>query len=211
MVEEEQKKRPRGRGKRWSRREDAELLRAVGNFGYQKMLRRLDGRSLGSLRARGRRLWGSASLSRGSKSLIRLVEETGYARSQLRRAERALGQRWPRTSPTGRYVVSDDLVDDMVAWLAHDYWAKSLELYACIECGRKDRPHRSIGLCSPDYYAWRRLARVYRLPAAPGRLLRLLPEELDGLLVDNVKTLLGEGCAVTRLQLAWISGVLACR
>ena len=100
--------------------------------------------------------------------------ETGYHATQLRRAAKALNQRWVRTANGGTYLITAEQLEECVVWLSHDYWCSSLELYGCTKCGTDTRPHRQGGLCLPCFRKMTRYARKLGLPYSAQKLVDLV-------------------------------------
>lgn len=159
-----------GRGRRWSKREEQALLHGVGIYGvawFQKNTGNgLDwpeapaGRTRRAVYAKAWRLYGRGGFSRGVYTLRRLVRESGYGVSHLRRAMRACAQKWKRTSPRGRYLICEDQADELLSWLRGDYWGKRHHLYNCSWCGSTQRGHYAQGLCQRCYQRY--IRRLYR-------------------------------------------------
>ena len=78
-------------GNRWTRQEDQLLLDGAGVFAIDWFQRKTE-RTRKAIYQRAFDLYGRGGLSRGTFSLQRAATETGYSRSQLQRAQRALGQ-----------------------------------------------------------------------------------------------------------------------
>jgi hypothetical protein len=166
--------------KAWAPKERRALLDAVGAFGWIALQRKCGlgedkrQRTKGAITQKIRRDFGGGGITRGSYSLEEAMAETGYARTQLRRAAKALGQRWVRTAKGGNFLISAEQLEDMSGWLARDYWSKPLELYACVQCGTETRPHHRSGCCEPCYHRLRRLAASLGLPRATRPLFALV-------------------------------------
>ena len=167
--------------RRWSRHETQAFLDGIGTAGIA-WLRRRGGaaygwphapkeRSRAAVYQKARRLYGGGGVTRGAYSVRAACRLSGYDRSHLRRAQLALAQKWRRTTPGGRYLIYEDQLDDVLAWLAHDYWSKRHRLHVCLWCGLGVRPHKAAGLCVRccDRY-FTGLARA-GLPRQPGELL----------------------------------------
>lgn len=172
-------RRPRKRGeppdRRWDPAEDRTIIMATGAFGLDYIARNVH-RTPAAVYARIRHLLGGGGVGRGTLSLNRVAEETGYDRRQIQRAGRALGQRWQRTSTTGRIMLSDDQKEALVRWLARDYWCGRSHLYACVYCGRDDRPPHGLGLCRLCYQALRKRFRVSSVEMTKAGLLRFIAQ-----------------------------------
>lgn len=151
---------------RWTPQQTKGLLDGVGSFGWTVLQKRAghsvptdaEYRSRDAVRAKMRREF-SGGITRGSYSLEQVCEETGYHRTQLKRAMKALGQRWTRTGRGGTFLISAEQVEEMVAWLAHDFWSIQHGLYCCLRCGTESKPHRCMGLCGRCYRKLRRYAK----------------------------------------------------
>ncbi len=129
-----------------------------------RVRRESGGRSEKAVRAKLQRMVGSASLTRGTWTLRAVCAHTGYHRDQLLRAQRALDQRWKRTKVGGWYLITDEQLDDLVGWLAHDYWCGRHRLYGCASCSGKAQPPASRGLCGRCYGGFRRACVRAELP-----------------------------------------------
>lgn len=158
------RKLPKKAPRPWSKVEDRHLTLGVGAYGWVWFRQKLPTRTDAEIRGRMRRLFGAATLTRGVYTLEQVRANTGYHHTQLRRAQRALGQKWRRTCVGGVYLISEEQVEELTAWLVQDYWAKKLDLYGCCWCGSREREHRSVGLCAPCYWQSVRLARALGLP-----------------------------------------------
>lgn len=168
--------------KRWTRDEDRALLEGTGSFGLSWFAKRVGTsyefpgapkRSPEALYARARTLWGKGGLTRGSYSESHLARESGYSRSQLRRARKALRHSYRRLSPKGQFLISDDQRVDIYDWLSRDFWSKSLHRYNCAWCHSATRPHKGAGLCIICYYRLRRLTARLGVPSSIPALLVL--------------------------------------
>lgn len=200
-------RRPHQRGEplpsRWTREQLRVLTTSVGSFGLDYTVRNT-GRSAPGVYWQIRHQWGGGGIGRGTKSLTQVVKDTGYDRRQLIRAGLALGQRWQRTSRHGRIMLGDDQVEALGLWLRHDYWCGRLHLYACVDCGRRDRPPRALGLCTSCYWVWWRRFRAHGQRLTRAVILRLIqdlrastpPEAADWL--DAFEASMGQGCVLTR-------------
>lgn len=161
--------------RRWSREATNSLLDGVGAFGLEWFRRRGGAsydypnapvkRSRAAVYAKAHREFGEGGLTRGVRTLHELSAQTGYTRGQLRRAGHALNQKWKRLGPRGAHLISDEQAEEILTWLQHDFWSKSLHLYACLHCGTSNRPHRAAGLCGRCYYRYRRRCLDLGLPA----------------------------------------------
>ena len=158
---------------RWTPKQLKELLDGIGSFGWQVLQRRTGARSRPAITQKIKREFGGGGITRGSYSLEQAMAETGYARTQLIRAAKALNQRWPRTSKGGNYLITEVQLEEMAAWLSQDYWARKQHLYACLDCGTRVRPHRGGGLCAACYSHNRRLAAAVGMSFRPDEKARL--------------------------------------
>lgn len=111
----------------------------------------LPGRSAKACYNKALRLFGTGGLSRGSYSIEEIITRTGYSKTQIRRAMKALAQKWKRLSPGGSYLIYEDQYDDIVNWLIKDYWSKMHRLYKCLWCHGTKYAHKSKGLCLKCY------------------------------------------------------------
>lgn len=121
-------------------------------------------RSASSINNRVARLTGSGSLRRGTYALKRACDESGYTRSQLWRAQKALNQQWRRTGPKGAFLISEDQYVAMTEWLGGDYWAKAHGCYSCLGCGTDSVKHKARGLCQRCLEKYRRRCLRLGLP-----------------------------------------------
>lgn len=117
---------------------------------------------------------GRGSLGRGSYALRQLMRSTGYDSSQLRRAARALNQKWKRLHPRGPFIITEEQRDELIIWLKHDYWAVGSRLYCCLHCTTDVKPHRALGLCSRCYWRYVRKCRRLGLQFSPREQVRAL-------------------------------------
>jgi len=165
-----------GHGRRWSKREERALLHGVGIYGVAWFQKNTGdgccwpgapkGRTRQAVYSKARRLYGAGGFSRGVYTLRRLSRDTGYGASHFHRAMRACAQKWKRTSPRGRYLICEDQVAELVAWLQADYWGKRHRLYNCGWCGSVSQAHYAQGLCRCCYQRYaHRLCRA-GLPVA---------------------------------------------
>ena len=184
----------------------------VGSAGTDRVRRECGGRTEKAVRAKLRRMVGSASLTRGTWTLRAACAYTGYYRDQLLRAQRALDQRWKRTRAGGWYLITDEQLDDLVGWLAHDYWCRRHRLYGCAGCSGRTQPPASRGLCRRCYGRYRRVCKREGLPtgleAQRGilgrlgerpRVLLAVREKLDRGLALGEGEIIAVACAYRRL------------
>lgn len=161
---------------RWTREADQILHDAIGSFGWTFLQRKLpkgpDGKppTLHSIDWRIRYL-GYGGIRRGTYTLHELERKTGYSRTQLMRAANALKQRWKRTKAKGVYLILEEQVEDMIAWLKNDYWCVRLRLYACTECGENTNPPMWLGQCTKCYPKNRYYAKIHGIPTSAKQLI----------------------------------------
>ncbi len=162
-----------------------------------------EGRSKDSIFAKARRLYGTGGITRGAYTLRKVCDTTGYSVSQIRRAQKALGQKWKRTGQGGSYLIREEQLDEIAQWLHRDYWCTHLRLYNCIWCATEDRKHYSSGLCTACYERYLRRLVGAGLPRRRGELLalvrKLMRECAD--LPDGIEKQLVRGRALTKNQL----------
>lgn len=137
------------------------------------------GRSIEAVRRQVRRMCGSG-VRRGAISLRKLAEVSRYHPSQLLRARKALNQSWQRMSKRGTYLISEDQVMDLMAWLLHDFWNAKHRLYGCAWCATSSRPHRLGGLCGRCYWRYRRRCLANGIPGS----LREQKKLVDRMVLD---------------------------
>jgi len=162
---------------RWTKRDEFILLQGVGSYGLSWFARRL-GRSYAAVRRKAFRLYGRGGLTRGAYTLSAVARMTGYHPDQLRRAARALAQKWKRTSPRGPYLIYEDQVRELTDWLKQGYWAPKHQLYACGWCGGSRAPHYALGLCRGCYAVYAQRIRRLGWPLSAEALLGMLQSEL---------------------------------
>lgn len=191
--------------KRWTKDECLALLNHMGVAGVAKLRREVGGdRSEKAISAKAWREYQTGSLTRGSYSLLALQHETGYAKSQLHRAQRALRQRWHRTKAGGNYMISLAQLDELAEWLKTDYWGPQFALYGCVWCTTQSRPHRQLGLCGRCYYQYRRRCIAAGLPTVRVELLGHLERyrgQIDCATLAAMEVRLRQGLALSRGQL----------
>ena len=143
---------------RWTPEQEKILLNGIGVYGLDWLRRHVGDRSTCALQAKIRRQFGiGGGYCRGTYTLLQAADLTGYERPMLRRAGKALGQRWARTGRGGNFLITDDQMAEVVEWLRDDYWSKKLRLYCCVECGTDRKPHHRLGLCGRCYHRTRRV------------------------------------------------------
>lgn len=167
------------------------LTMGVGAYGWAWFRKELPDRTDAEIRGRMRYLYGSAELTRGVHALYRVAQDTGYSYTQLRRAQRALGQKWRRTQARGTYLISEEQIEELTGWLVLDYWSKRRELYGCVWCGTREMPHCSSGLCRPCYGRAVNKSRALGLPTTVSGKLSLAQDLVDrgGLMLEGAAML----------------------
>jgi len=206
--------------RRWTKKETQALLEGVGVFGIAWFRRRggspfdwpnaPENRSKDAVYAKAARVYGGGGLSRGAYSLRRAAETTGYSATQLRRAMKALAQKWKRTSSDGSFLIYDEQLNELTDWLRSDYWSKAHRLYSCLWCGTADRRHYSIGLCNTCYHRYyRRLLRA-GIPTSVRELLlfvRRLKRRYDDEFLESAEDNLVRGRAIPVVLIPLIEGM----
>lgn len=160
--------------RRWTKDECRTLTMAVGAFSIDYIARNTNNRTPKAVYEKISHYLGGGGVSRGTRTERMVAEETGYTQRQIRRAGRALGQRWQRTSTTGAVMLGDDQVEAIVRWLKHDYWCPRAHVYACVTCGRSDIPAYGLGLCHSCYRHQVKIFRLSGLAFARASLLALV-------------------------------------
>lgn len=196
----------------WTRKEARAVFSGVGSYGWSWLVAQSGGRSLAAVQAKIRRLCSSGA-RRGAVSLHELARNTGYSRTQLRRAGSALNQKWRRMGPRGAHIITDDQVCEIVTWLQHDFWSKQKRLYGCAWCSTTRREHRALGLCGRCWFRYRRLCSELGLPIGiveQGRLLKDMESltcaglESHGRFLERARGLLARGVALDVGLLEWL-------
>ena len=164
-----------GMASRWTKTGKQSLLQGTGIYGISWFRKSggnsydwpnaPKGRSAAACYSQARRLFGGGGLSRGSYSVSEIVRKTGYSKTHIRRAMRALAQKWKRLSPRGSYLIYEEQYLDIIDWLMKDYWAPIHRLYNCIWCHRTNYPHEGKGLCSRCYQRYMQRLRRMGLPS----------------------------------------------
>ena len=162
------------RGKAWTKEEIRNLWNAVGSYSVAWIRRRTEQpylypnapaqRSVMAVYKKTHRELGDGGLTRGSWTLARLGAYTGYNRSQIMRAQRALRQRWQRLGPRGWYLITQEQVEEIIGWLVHDYWSAKHRLYGCAWCTTERLKLKGSGLCVRCFWKHRRLCIRLGLP-----------------------------------------------
>ena len=209
--------------KRWSKDAERALLQGIGFYGLDWFQRQGGApydypnaptkRSRQAVYAKARELFGPGGLTRGVYTLTRLARDTGYDPGQIHRAGSALNQKWKRLGPRGVYLLTDEQSEDILEWLKHDFWCKSLRLYACSWCGTKTKPPKGAGLCGSCYFKHRRWCQKAGIPesaeaqfawvVSASRLDRWTADERDFL--EAAKSRLENGKSLSREQLVWVA------
>lgn len=185
--------------KPWAKSDEYTLLQGVGICGLDWFQRRI-GRTLDAVVSKARRVYGSSSLTRGAYTLRGAARRTGYHVLQLRRGQSALRQKWKRTSPHGSFLIYEEQLDELVAWLKTDYWSGHHRLYGCLWCDTDCRSHYALGLCRRCYQRYAQ--RLYRggFPTSNSDLLQVVRENLklvNAVFLVDVETQLARGRALT--------------
>jgi len=206
--------------KRWTKREEQALLQGIGVYGVSWFQRRcgdayswpnaLPGRSVNAVYSKIRRMYGQGGLSRGSYTVTQIIRSTKYSKSQIQRAMRALGQKWKRLSATGAYLIHEDQYEDLIAWLANDYWSKKHRLYNCLWCQGHTREHSCRGLCTQCYRRYAKQLERRQLPNSTSALLALVRAQLIDVDIDARKKIerqLSRGRALPESVVPLLTGV----
>ena len=196
---------------RWTREESLAVFSGVGSYGWSGLMSRTIGRSAEAVRLRIRRM-SCGGVTRGTYTLNQLVITTGYNRSQLRRAQSALNQKWARMGKRGAHIITDDQAQDIIEWLKHDFWNIKRRLYGCIWCSTSDRPHRSSGLCTRCAHRYRRRCLELGLPTSLKEQKQLVADIIldcanraaHGKILEEARKQLNEGLALTERLLDWV-------
>jgi hypothetical protein len=175
--------------KRWTKREEQALMQGVGAYGIAWFCKNggnaydwpnaLEGRTVNACYSKARRLFGNGGLSRGSYSVKSIMERTGYSKTQIRRAMKALAQKWKRLSPKGSYLIYEDQYDDLINWLVKDYWSPLHHLYNCLWCHKVDLPHEGKGLCLKCYHRYAHQLNRRGMPIDNDLLLEYIKTNLS--------------------------------
>lgn len=206
---------------RWTKSEKLAVFNGIGTQGWSVLARGAGdsysephlppGRSLEAVRRQIRRMAGSGA-RRGSISLHRLAQVTGYHPSQLRRAQKALNQAWQRMSKRGTHLITEDQVMDLVAWLLHDFWNAKKRVYCCAWCSTSSRPHRSGGLCGRCFFRYRRRCSENGLPTSLKKQRQIVNEmfldcadaDVHAKFLEEAQRRLNQGLALTEGLLDWL-------
>lgn len=164
--------------KPWTKKEYYSVLQGIGANSIAWLCKKAGNRSYGAVIAKLNRDSGLGGLTRGSYTLASMVRLTGYNVSQLKRAQRALRQKWKKTSKNGYYLITEEQLEEIVAWLGLDYWSKPHRLYKCLWCHTRTEHHRAYGLCDvcyPKYERWIASLKIKRnLESVKGYIERSL-------------------------------------
>lgn len=202
---------------RWTPKQLQGLLDGIGSFGWTVLRKRVGQsrpaddcrRTTHAIRAKVRREFGGGGITRGTYSLNQVSEETGYHRTQLKRAMQALGQRWTRTARRGDYLISAEQVEEMVTWLQHDFWSPRHELYCCLRCGTSTQTHYCFGLCERCYRKMRRYSESKALQFTAKALLEVVDLLLrvggDTNFLDKLLLVLKHGRAPMKKELVQLA------
>lgn len=195
---------------RWTSDRLKVLFDGVGSFGWRTLERRT-GATRNAIWKAIQRYYGGGGITRGTYSLSQAMAETGYASTQLRRAARALGQRWNRTGKGSvhHFLITGEQLEEMAAWLKVDYWAIGLKLYGCTNCGTNEAPHHRVGMCRPCYFRCRRIAIQNGLPYRISDLIDIVRSIDIGSDGADILQSLRSGYGLNQRQLRRLGGVYA--
>lgn len=186
-----------GREDVWTDKQVRALRDNVGVAGWSVVQKKCGARSRGAVVQKLRRTFGGGGITRGTYQLAEAMEETGYSRTQLKRAADALNQRWLRTKKRGAFLITGEQLEEMAEWLCHDYWSKPKELYCCVQCGTDQQEHHRFGLCLRCYHRFRRRALRLDMPTTASGLLALLGSQSEDFRLQRIRTNLMKGRAPT--------------
>jgi hypothetical protein len=178
---------------KWTKEEELSLLENIGNYGFAKIQAELntpyfwlnDSRSISAIYSKLRRMGFNGGLTRGGYTLRFITENTGYNKTHIKRAAKALRQKWKKTSSLGAYIITYDQYEEICNWLKLDYWSKLHKIHGCLWCSTHDKPHKCYGLCVDcmkvynkflSKYKMRGLARI-RTKLVYLYKMRILPRE----------------------------------
>lgn len=197
---------------RWSRKADLDLLEGQGSFTVRTVEKRT-GRTRKAIYGRLLRAHGGGGMSRGNYTLDGAIEESGYSRTQLLRARRALGQAWLRTSKRGRWILTLEQFEALTEWLKRDFWCVSLRLTECLRCRTRKQPHHRNGLCTSCYWPVRAAAVQAGLRMSVRALAaeteRLLPSAApsDAALLKEYLAQLGRNLALLEAEIRQLARI----
>lgn len=163
----------------WERAEELILIKNVGHLNIFELMELLPGRSRVAIERRCYEL--GFPPAQGTYSRLQIEKNTGYDWRQIRRARDALGQNWKRYG-LRKYMITDDQVQDIVAYLATEKrrWSVQYGLDNCRKCGvdgdRALERHSGDGLCKRCWDMRRHFRKVAVVALNEGRAL-LLTEE----------------------------------
>lgn len=205
--------------KRWTKAEEQTLLQGCGVYGLSWFQRHCGnahgwanaptGRSAKAIYNKARRLYGEGGLTRGTYTITQIMRLTGYSKTQIRRAMRALDQKWKRLSPKGAYLIHEDQYDDIVQWLATDYWCARHRLYNCLWCHKTRYDHKGKGLCRRCYSRYIKGLERCGLPVTNSGLLALVRSRLgNDVNTEKLERQLSRGRALTEMAFIALQGAL---
>jgi hypothetical protein len=145
--------------KHWTKKEELSLLQGIGANSLNWLCNKSGGRSPFALYHKLARIGYNSGLTRGTYTLRKLMDLTGYSESQLKRAAKSCFQKWRRTSSKGSFVITEDQMEELCAWLGKDFWSKRHKLYRCLWCNTQEEGHYGLGLCYGCYNEYYRLLR----------------------------------------------------
>ena len=197
--------------KPWSKSQEKFLFDGVSISGKKWFVRHCK-KTESAVYSKLSRDYGKGGLTRGSYTLWELSRDTGYSRTQLRRAQSALGQKWKRLGPVGAHLITEEQKSELVVWLSHDYWSVTHRKYSCVWCASSNRRVEGRGLCVRCYAGHRRwcdLHGIYSTGEGQFQWAKKIAVELGEKtgkssrmreLVDR----LGSGVALTKTDLLWL-------
>lgn len=197
----------------WTKEQEMDLFNGVSISGISWFERHC-GRTRDAIKAKLRREYGEGGFTRGAYTFWELARVTGYSRCQLKRAQNALGQKWKRLGPRGAHIITEEQLEELVAWLAHDYWSATLRRYGCAWCATERRRHTGGGLCERCYYRHRRLCIRLGLPTTFAEQLVLIRKNqrsggdkagVSGKVMREAVARLEAGLALTEADLDWLA------
>ena len=119
------KKRNKATKRPWTKKQYYSVLQGVGSNNVKWLCKHASNRTFSAVSSKLNRHVGLGGITRGSYTLSYLIRTTGYNFFQLKRAQRALKQKWKKTSKNGYYLITEDQFEEIVSWLGLDYWSKS--------------------------------------------------------------------------------------
>lgn len=206
------------RGVRWTKKQEQALLQGVGVYGLAWFRKHGGnsfewpngprGRTLYAVYSKARRMYGTGGLTRGAYSIRRIMNTSGYSLTQIRRAMRALAQKWKRLTPRGAYLIYEEQYEDLVQWLGTDYWAKHHRLYNCLWCHETRFVHKGKGLCMRCYRRYVKSLERADLPRENKELLALVRKWIDSEDKQKIEKQLLRGRALPELVVGELRAVL---